>query len=191
MHEDPALRNLPPSAAAAAAGHEVADITLGGIRNFLIILFGTIAITLVLMAFLYSLLNKYEMSQEEPQSTLVKEVPVPPSPMLQPSRYHNTLDATDLNKFHEVEDNTINHTYAWIGPDKQAARIPIEDAMKLLLAKGLPARSNGTSGGGTSSGEGSNLQLPPTGGAAGLMINSAHPLEHAPPIPHSIEDHSQ
>ena len=96
MHEDPTARNRPPEPGAAKAGHEVADITLGGIKIFGVILFGTIFLTLVLMSGLLWGYMKYLDSQEEARSPIVREVPVPPEPMLQPSRYHNTLDWIDL-----------------------------------------------------------------------------------------------
>ena len=173
MHEDPALRNLPPSRDAATAGHEVADITLGGIRNFGIILFGTIIITLIAMSGLLWGYVKYQ-DAINPAASDDRPVPVPPEPMLQPSRYHNTLDATDLIAFHDEEKQKLS-MYAWIGDSHKTARIPIERAMDMLLAKGFPARKGAPAA--------SNSLVPtPTGGAAGIMNNAANPLDHAPPI---------
>ncbi len=176
MHEDPALRNLPPSNDAAKAGHEVADITLGGIRNFGIILFGTIVITLVLMS---GLLWGYVKFQDYREPALAAEhvTPVPPEPALQPSRYHNTLDAEDLKALHNEEHDKLT-SYAWI-EGKQSARIPIERAMDLMLARGYPTRSGSPAS--------SNSLVPvPTGGAGGIMNNAANPLDHAPPIPQPL-----
>lgn len=181
MHEDPALRNLPPSNDAAKAGHEVADITLGGIRNFGIILFGTIFLTLALMSGLLWGYVKYQ-DAHEPELAADHQVPVPPSPMLQPSRYHNTLDAQDLKALHNEEHDKLT-SYAWI-QGRQTVRIPVERAMDLMLAKGYPTRSGAPAA--------SNSLIPvPTGGAGGIINNAANPLDHAPPFPQPLPTDSQ
>ena len=178
MHSEAASGYFAPQPDAARAGHEVSDITVGGIRNFMIILFGTLLLTFVLMAGLLYGMVKFQQADERKTmlSPLAAEVPEPPSPALQPSRYHNTLDADDLKAMHATEKGILT-SYGWIGSDHKAARIPIKQAMELVLANNTlkVTATPGTAG--------THLTPTPWGGAAGLMINAANPLDHAPPSP--------
>jgi hypothetical protein len=59
---------------------------------------------------------------------------VPPEPRLQ------TNPREDLRQFREQEDAILN-SYGWVDRPAGVVRIPIEDAMKLMLRRGLPSRS--------------------------------------------------
>jgi hypothetical protein len=74
-----------------------------------------------------------------PMAWVAKEAP--PGPRLQsdPNKEMADLRAEEANAL---------STYAWLSEDKTAARIPIERAMELVLANGLPAGS-GTGPAGT------------------------------------------
>ena len=65
-------------------------------------------------------------TQELPQ-------PLPPEPRLQ------TDPHGDLLKLRESEDQLLN-TYGWVDRNAGVVRIPIEQAMKLTVERGLPAR---------------------------------------------------
>src|SRR5580698_7067046 len=56
MHEDPALRNLPPRADAIAARHEVEDLELGGIKGFAVVFFLLIGVSLVVVWIVFRVL---------------------------------------------------------------------------------------------------------------------------------------
>jgi hypothetical protein len=57
----------------------------------------------------------------------------PPEPRLQ------LHPKTDLEVLHAAEDKILNN-YAWVDKNAGIAQVPIERAMELLLAKGMPAR---------------------------------------------------
>jgi hypothetical protein len=67
-------------------------------------------------------------TQELPQ-------PLPPQPRLQ------TDPHGDLLKLREAEDHILN-TYGWVDRNAGVVRIPIEQAMKLTVARGLPSRTS-------------------------------------------------
>jgi hypothetical protein len=50
----------------------------------------------------------------------------------------------DWQAFHKREETEL-HSYGWINRTSGIVRVPIEKAMDLLLAKGLPTRANGAS----------------------------------------------
>ncbi len=58
---------------------------------------------------------------------------LPPEPRLQ------AQPRLDLKALHEGEDAVLT-SYAWIDPDHGIARIPIDQAMKIVVAKGLPSK---------------------------------------------------
>ena len=58
---------------------------------------------------------------------------LPPEPRLQV----NPRD--DLRELREREDQVL-HSYGWVDRNAGVVRIPIEEAMKLTVQRGLPAR---------------------------------------------------
>jgi hypothetical protein len=168
MHEDPALRNLPPRADALAARHEVEDMPLGGIKGFAVFFFVLIGVTFVVVWIILRVLLGISAANDGPVSPFAAVTP--PDPQIQPSRGHNTLDWQDLAGFREDEKKKLTE-YAWIGSDKQTARIPIDRAMALVIDN-LPARQGPPVGG--------PAGLPVQGGVGGLIVAPANPLT-APP----------
>jgi hypothetical protein len=65
---------------------------------------------------------------------------VPPSPRLQPSPPDWRTPREDLRDFRRQEDEILS-TYGWADKTSGAVRIPIGEAMKLTVERGLPARS--------------------------------------------------
>lgn len=76
-----------------------------------------------------------EKAASAPASPLAAEYAAkqPPEPRLQ------LHPKTDLEVLHAAEDRILNN-YAWVDKNAGIAQVPIERAMALLLAKGLPAR---------------------------------------------------
>lgn len=81
---------------------------------------------------LFRLFDRQEAHKGRPPATLVnaRREP-PPEPRLQPD------PPMDLNRMRAAEDSEL-HTYGWIDRPKGVVRIPIEQAMTLLVQRGLP-----------------------------------------------------
>jgi hypothetical protein len=60
---------------------------------------------------------------------------LPPEPRLQ------TDPKKDLKDLRAIEADTLDH-YGWVDKGASVVRIPIENAMKLTLERGLPSRSS-------------------------------------------------
>ena len=58
--------------------------------------------------------------------------PLPPEPRLQPD------PVGDLNKMRRAEDQVLT-SYGWVDKNAGVVRIPVEQALKLAAARGLPA----------------------------------------------------
>jgi hypothetical protein len=171
MHEDPALRNLPPRAEALAARHEVEDMPLGGIKGFVVFLAVMLLATFIVVWLVIRILLSQSYAEDAIAIPFAQENHVMPDPQLEPSRNHNTLDWQDLQSLRDEEKRKLTE-FAWIGPDKHAARIPIETAMQMLIAQGLPTRQGAPTS--------EPAALPIDGGAGGLMVAPANPLTLPP-----------
>lgn len=63
--------------------------------------------------------------------------PLPPEPRLQGVPGHRALGPEDLKEMEDSANATLS-SYGWVDQKAGIARVPIQEAMKLLLARGLP-----------------------------------------------------
>lgn len=79
----------------------------------------------------YGYFSRAEFRAAQPV-TLIKEAPKPPTmPQLQVS------PARELDQLRRSEEQVLN-SYGWVDRQNGVVRIPIEEAMKKVLEKGLP-----------------------------------------------------
>jgi hypothetical protein len=138
------MANLPPSNVAqdfspAPPGvhHETSDANVNAVFAFG---FG-LMIAGIIILFLVWLLFGYFSSREAGSG--VREFPLaadqqnrlPPEPRLQ------TNPRQDLINLRTAEDAILN-TYGWVDKTGGVARIPISEAMKLTVERGLPSRDS-------------------------------------------------
>jgi hypothetical protein len=74
-----------------------------------------------------------QVSQNMPGGEHPKPAEYFPKPALQPD------DVSDMNQLNKAEDQVLN-SYAILDQKSGTARIPIDEAMKLVVQKGLPVR---------------------------------------------------
>jgi len=115
--------------------HEQSDANIGAI-----LVFGAgLIVVAVLIHLLTYVLFRYFDAREAQRVTpqyplaLAQEQRVPPEPRLQ------TDPRQDLADLREKEDETL-HSYGWVDRNAGVVRIPIDEAIRLTLARGLPAR---------------------------------------------------
>ena len=115
--------------------HETTDVNFRGIVGFGV----GLMVTGILVAFVVWVLFKYFDSREAhrvaPEYPLAatQESRLPPEPRLQ------TNPREDLQDLRTQEDRILN-SYGWVDKNAGIARIPIEEAMKLTVQRGLPSR---------------------------------------------------
>jgi hypothetical protein len=124
----------PPNLHPPPGGHEERDVSLRPI-----VLAGlTLAVTLLLFgAGTWLLLRHYagrEARRSPPPNPIAASLgePVPPEPRLQ------DRPVLDLRQLRAEEDAQLNG-YAWVDRSAGRVRIPIEQAMELVVARGLHA----------------------------------------------------
>jgi hypothetical protein len=115
--------------------HETSDVHIGGILGFAFGLFmaGVAIYFLVWLLFLF--LEAREARRVMPEFPLAvgQESRVPPEPRLQ------TNPRQDLRDLRSAEDAVLA-SYGWVDKNAGIARIPIGEAMRLTVERGLPAR---------------------------------------------------
>ena len=117
---------------AASPGYETRDANAGGVLNFLVIL------GLVLVASAADLLGNVPVFRGAGPGTRARlsvcgDAAVAFGPQLQVN------PRADWLKFREEQERSLE-SYSWENRDAGIVRVPIEQAMELLLQKGLPVQ---------------------------------------------------
>jgi hypothetical protein len=115
--------------------HEESDVDLRGILIFAASLLVTAVGIWVLVWLLFNYFNAREARQGTPEFPLAatEEHRLPPEPRLQ------TDPREDLRELKDAEERTLT-TYGWVDRNAGIVRIPIDEAMKLTIQRGLPTR---------------------------------------------------
>ena len=117
-------------------GHEETDAEGGPLVRFAIFLTLITVVCGVLTAGFYKYLEGREQAEKAPRYPLTVGVErgVPPTPRLQ------TYPFDDVKGLRREEAKLLEH-YQWVDKNAGTVRIPIERAIELLAAKGLPHRA--------------------------------------------------
>jgi hypothetical protein len=120
-----------------AVHHETSDANIAAIVGFGAAMIVAAFIILLVVWVLFRYLDASQASHAAPEFPLAaqQEVRVPPEPRLQ------TNPRQDLQDLRNQEHQLLS-TYGWVDKNRGVVRIPIEDAMKLTLQRGLPARQS-------------------------------------------------
>ena len=116
--------------------HEASDVNIRGIMTFAagLLAFGAVVYVVVWLLFGY-------FDRRESRSSASLAFPLatgqddrrPPQPRLQAN------PREDMEKMREAEDSLLK-SYRWVDRNSGVVRIPIEDAIRLTLERGLPSR---------------------------------------------------
>ncbi|MGA7613619.1 MAG: hypothetical protein WBX15_00430 [Thermoanaerobaculia bacterium] len=142
--------------------HESSDVNVRGVLWFFVIFF---VVTLVSFAGLWGLYKYYAYSEREAQAPPMSRLPeasnqTPPAPNLQ------TDPPRDMALFRAEETKQLDQA-GWVDRKNGIVRIPIEEAMKEVVQRGLPVRQqpqSSTATAGAAAGAGS-ASAPPVAGA--------------------------
>ena len=132
--------------------HEKSDVSFRAVIWFIVIVVIFSFLLVIAIWLLFKGLVRVERRRDTGALTAMarpEDMAVPKNqPLLQPfprkvdggAVLTPTLDTpvTDLAAMRAAEDRVL-HSYGWVDPQKGIVHIPIEEAMKLALAKGLPA----------------------------------------------------
>jgi hypothetical protein len=111
-------------------GFEESDVNVIAVGKFGIAL---LLVTILAMALLVGVFNYFKAS-EGGEAVTVDPTKVFPQPQLEKT------PIPDLKAIRDAEDQVLN-TYGWVDQQKGVVRIPIAQAMDLVVKKGLPVRA--------------------------------------------------
>ena len=115
--------------------HEESDVNVGAIIRYG---FGLIVAAAVIHLFLWWLLGTYQRRDERARTQVYplaagQQDRLPPSPRFQENPQQELRDL-------RAKQKALLEGYGWVNKEAGVARIPIEDAMKMVIERGLPTR---------------------------------------------------
>ena len=124
--------------------HEISDVSIPDIVKFGV---GLMLLAIVTHILMWGLYRYFAVRVPGTQSIGIARDRLPPEPRLQGAPGHEIHPVDELNSMLAAEESLLT-TYAWIAQASGTARIPIEQAIKMLAERGLPSRSgeHGASG---------------------------------------------
>jgi hypothetical protein len=140
--------------------HEHTDANVSMIVQFALWLVASAVVVHVLMWFMFALFVDLRESTAPAEFPLASQQGprLPSGPRLQPK------PANEIYDFHRQETAVLDG-YSWIDKSAGTVRIPISEAMRLTLERGLPARPADAAGG-----QSDPSQLVPTDASAGRQV---------------------
>ena len=112
--------------------YETSDASARALARFMLfIVLATIAVAWVVRVMYFSLAHREAMEQPPAPIMQFEANRVPPNPRLQAS------EPIDLTAFRSEEERIVT-TYGWVDKSQGIVRIPVDEAMRLLLERGLP-----------------------------------------------------
>jgi hypothetical protein len=139
---DDEYREVPGSA------YEHTDANIGAIVKFGIWLVVTALVVHLGMGLLYGVLiegAKEPVADRRYPLAPPDSVALPPEPRLQAS------PILEIERFRAAEERRL-HEYGWVDKDAGVVHIPVEEAMRLTVQRGLPARADEPNRSGSSPG---------------------------------------
>jgi hypothetical protein len=119
--------------------YESSDASAPALARFMLFLvLATVAIALLVRVMYFSLAHREAQRQPPPPILGFEANREPPLPRLQPQ------EGPDLEAY-EAEQKLIVTTYAWVDKSHGIVRIPVDEAMRLLLKRGLPVGKDASS----------------------------------------------
>ncbi len=123
----------PHNPSASTPGYETRDANTGGVFNFMVAL-GIVLVVIGLVCWgMFRYFSVHDVGQPASDSPFADTRQLPLGPQLQ------VHPREDWLKFREDQQQALE-TYAWENRSAGTVRVPIEEAMELLVKKGLPVQ---------------------------------------------------
>jgi hypothetical protein len=129
------MSELPDNLDNVEVVHEESDVNVGAIVRYGV---GLVVVAAVVHLFLWWLLGVYERQNDRAQTQVYPMAAgqrdrLPPSPRFQENPQEELQEL-------RAKQKALLEGYGWVNKEAGVARIPIEDAMKIVVERGLPVR---------------------------------------------------
>jgi hypothetical protein len=123
----------------AGIHHETSDVDVRPLAWLGVGLAALILISIVAVKGIFELLDRQQARNDVvPPPMMIQRPQQPPEPRLQTTPVPN-------RKLIVEQENKLLTTYGWVDSKNGVMRIPVDQAMKLLVERGLPARDESSS----------------------------------------------
>jgi hypothetical protein len=123
----------PNNILATTPGYETRDANTGGVLKFLVALGIVLVVSGLVCWGIFRFFSAHDTNQEASESPFADTRQLPSGPQLQVNPREDWL------KFREEQEKSLE-TLAWENQSAGTVRVPIEEAMDLLVRKGLPVQ---------------------------------------------------
>jgi hypothetical protein len=122
---------------------ETSDVRARTIYAYLAVLGAAVILSYIVSVFILRVTTRIAVDSDTPPPPVREEMgkdylTMPPEPRLQGVPGHSTDPQNDLREKIQ-EDSQADEKAGWIDQNSGIAEIPVEDAMKIIVQKGLPA----------------------------------------------------
>jgi hypothetical protein len=116
------------------AGYEKTDAHAGATYRAGLYILGVMFLTALVLVPMYRFLGRRETREQKPGATVLKA-----DPNAAPSAFPRlvTSEPALLAEF-RAQESAFLTSYGWVEKDKGIARMPIDEAMKIVAERGLP-----------------------------------------------------
>ena len=118
----------------APGGYERTDAQAGPTYRAGLYILGVMFLTALVVVPLYRLFGRSETRQQPPPATVVRPDAVAPAPSA-PKLL--TSEPAALAEFRAQEDELLS-SWGWVEKDRGIARMPVDEAMRIVAGRGLP-----------------------------------------------------
>jgi len=124
----------------ADVAFESSDIDTRTILSYLLYLALSVAAAFTVSVFVFHFMSKMAADSDTPMAPVHHGVgaTMPPEPMLQGIPGHETDPQLDL-RLKLAADEAANERLDWVNKQAGIAQIPVDEAMKIIVSKGLPS----------------------------------------------------
>jgi hypothetical protein len=123
-----------PHNVSATPGYETRDTNTGAILNFLGILAVVLVVSGLICWGMFKVFSAHAIDQPATDSPFAESRQLPLGPQLQVN------PREDWTSFRQGQEDAL-HEYSWENRSAGVVRVPIEQAMELLVKKGLPVQN--------------------------------------------------
>lgn len=115
-------------------GYEKTDADAGDTYRAGLYILGAMVVTALFLVPMYRFLGRREAREQAPAATVLKA-----DPKAAPTAFPRlvTSEPAALAEFRAQEDAFLT-SYGWVEKDKAVARMPVDEAMKIVAERGLP-----------------------------------------------------
>ncbi len=124
--------------------HEPNAVSVSGVVKFLVWLSAAITVVALAMWGLLRYFDARKAREAPPPAPLATGVRLPPEPRLQGAPGGPASPMEEIMRLRQQEDQTLS-SYGWIDRRNGVVRIPIEQAKRLILQRGLSVMPPGAS----------------------------------------------